>query len=157
MADKTISQLPQLPGNLTLDTILAVVQNGVAHKAEVGEVVDLTLDSISIVENADGTSIRIPGVNLQLCWIPTMEFTYDSGSLTATWVFPERFDEPPAVMPGTPYRNGSSVTPNLADVYPNTAWEVTGSNVTLFRWGTHGSSFQAGDTLIAPMFAIGRY
>src|SRR5699024_3044875 len=104
MADKTISQLPQLPGNLTLDTILAVVQNGVAHKAEVGEVVDFTLGNIKVVENANGTSVRIPGARLQVCW-HRVRYEHDGNNrnLQGSWTFPQAFNGDPIIpSPGAP-------------------------------------------------------
>jgi len=161
MADKTISQLPQLPGNLTLDTILAVVQNGVAHKAEVGEVVDLTLGNIKAVNNSDGAAVRIPGVNLQICFHSLQaEHVGSSNYLrmpaTGNWNYPLPFANPPTLFLQSDSNDADAPGVQTADRQPPIPWSgASASSMGNARLYAASGSFAAGDYVTIHALAIG--
>src|SRR5699024_3993336 len=95
MADKTISQLPQLPGNLTLDAVFAVMQNGVAHKVEAENV----FTAITTTSSGTSTCIRIPGAQIQVCYAKLQAVHVGSRNYLRVdeWTYPKAFNSAPAL------------------------------------------------------------
>lgn len=136
MADnrKTISELTELPGNLSLAALLAIVQGGVSYHATGEQVSNMVLGNITVTENANGMSVRIPGPNLQICAHFTPAATLDEGSSssgyrtpTQSWNYPQSFSAAPIVV-GTPHIAGGHIFGvRLNDVTQNsTSYRIYG-------------------------------
>jgi hypothetical protein len=124
MADKTIPQLP-LHNTLTPTDIIAAVQGGVAGHAPLSVLIALVLGNISVIENENGMSIRVPAARIQICAHITASATLNEGSAssgfrtpTQSWTYPRPFSEDPYVV-GTPYIAGGHIFGvRLGDIAP---------------------------------------
>lgn len=148
---KSISELTELPGNLSLAALLAIVQGGVTYHATGEQVSNMVLGNITVTENANGISVRIPGARVQICAhhgpsAPLNEGSASSGyrTPTQTWNYPQNFSADPIVV-GTPHIAGGHVFGvRLNDVSPTSAsYRIYGLDT-----GTMGSLM---------MIAIGKY
>lgn len=161
MADKPISALPALPGNLTLDSLLAVVQGGITYHTEAREIVNLTLNRITVTTNANGTSIRIPGgpsSGVQICF-HTLLATYASGAYLRidNWVYPQEFSALPQTLLQLNH-NDSNYTPPPQNLMPPIVWNgETAEQMGNARIYAEGGGFTSSDTIRVNAFAIGRY
>lgn len=91
MADKTISGLTALPGTLDPAALVAIVQSGVTYKATGQQVIDMVFGNISVIENANGVSVRVAG-KFQVCWAYLNLAGLAAGeTLDHVWEFPEAF------------------------------------------------------------------
>lgn len=163
MADKPISGLPALPGNLTLDTLLAVVQGGITYHTEAQQIANFTLGNIKVVQNSNGVSFRFPQSRLQVCWKSQHTLVYggDGRSLGGEWDFPQGFAATPIVpAPSLPassgWYSGGATLGLLGSPFfvINTTSSTNRANVLIWD---NTSPFASGMTIDVSLLAIGRY
>lgn len=146
-----ISELTGLPGALDPAALLAIVQGGVTYHATGEQVSNMVLGNISVVENANGLSIRVPVVGIQICaYYQSAPVDLDEGtppnvrSASQRWDYPQVFAEPPIVVGSVHIGGGHAFGVRFDGL------DATGVNYRLY-------STSAGTAARAACIAVGRY
>lgn len=85
-----ISELPNLT-NLNAADLLAIVQGGVTYHTDFAKLLAFVFGNISVVETSNGTSVRIPGAQIQIVFTRVTQTFSSQTSRASSFAFPEPF------------------------------------------------------------------
>lgn len=97
------------------DRVIGHDANGAMFQATIAALTSAVLGNISVVENANGISVRVPTARVQICAHLTGAATLNEGDTnsgyrtpTQTWTYPQPFSSAPHVV-GSPVFAGGHI------------------------------------------------